>query len=98
MLVDLAVLAVLALLAVLSVAGVGQRAGDGSRSVAEAVIGHEMTQVGGIHRLQRSDRCRDQIGFGVTGDITVMPGRACSGDCQAKPRMPRPIYQLNPKG
>ena len=64
----LAAPAVLALLALLAVAGVGQRAGDGSRGVAGAIIGHEKAQGGDIHCRQRSDPCRDQLGFVVVGN------------------------------
>lgn len=69
----LAAPAVLALLALLAVAGVGQRAGDGSRGVAGAIIGHEKAQGGDIHCRQRSDPCRDQLSFVVAEITTVMP-------------------------
>jgi hypothetical protein len=97
-LVELAVLAVLALLAVLSVAGVGHRASDGSRGVAGAVIGHEKAQDGGIHRLQRSDRCRDQLGFVVAGNQQGGARPGVFGGLSSQATDARQNYQLNLKG
>jgi hypothetical protein len=90
-LVGLAVPAALAVLAVLSVAGLA------IEPAMAAVTSLEPSLATRIRKMGVSTACNDPTVAAISSASLwqaisrVVPGRACSGDCQAKPRMPGKI-------
>ena len=91
MLVGLAAPAVLALLAVLAVAGLA------IEPAMAAVASLEPPSATSRRKMGRSTAGNDPIGAAISSALlwqaisTVVPGRACSEICQAKPQMTRKI-------